>query len=115
LILSIIRSRYGCGDSNERQFRWLLSSLRSKSDHLAEYHIRYGSWGGIGYYHVSDRYIAPFSRFILCGVWEGSYIYRGRKRGTTKVKPARARALRLRGLTEIANPLRFVHARSFVL
>jgi hypothetical protein len=36
---------------------------------LAEYHILYGGWDGIGYYHVSDRYIALFSRFIPCGVW----------------------------------------------
>ncbi len=35
-------------------------------------------------------------------------IYRGRRRGTTKAKPARARALRARGLTtpEIANALK---------
>ena len=25
---------------------------------LSEYHIRYGGYGGIGYYHVSDKYIA---------------------------------------------------------
>ena len=41
---------------------------------LSEYHIRYGSWGGIGYYHVSDKYIALFSRFIPCGVYEAIYI-----------------------------------------
>jgi TnpA family transposase len=41
---------------------------------LAEYYIRYGGYGGIGYYHVSDTYIALFSHFIPCGVWEGSYI-----------------------------------------
>src|SRR5215813_4132198 len=41
---------------------------------LAEYHIRYGGYGGIGYYHVSDTYIALFSRFIPCGVHEGAYI-----------------------------------------
>jgi TnpA family transposase len=41
---------------------------------LAEYHIRYGGYGGIGYYHVSDTYIALFSHFIPCGVWEGIYI-----------------------------------------
>jgi hypothetical protein len=34
---------------------------------LSEYHIRYG---GIGYYHVSDTYVALFSHFIPCGVWE---------------------------------------------
>jgi hypothetical protein len=31
---------------------------------LSEYHIRYGGYGGIGYYHVSDKYIALFSHFI---------------------------------------------------
>jgi hypothetical protein len=35
---------------------------------LAEYHMRYGGYGGIGYYHVSDNYIARFSHFIPCGV-----------------------------------------------
>src|SRR5699024_11236491 len=28
----------------------------------------------IGYYHVSDTYIALFSNFIPCGVWEGIHI-----------------------------------------
>jgi TnpA family transposase len=41
---------------------------------LSEYHIRYGGYGGMGYYHVSDTYIALFSRFIPCGVYEGLYI-----------------------------------------
>lgn len=41
---------------------------------LSEYHIRYGGYGGIGYYHVSDTYIALFSRFIPCGVYEAIYI-----------------------------------------
>ncbi len=41
---------------------------------LAEYHIRYGGYGGIGYYHVSDTYIALFSRFIPYGVHDGAYI-----------------------------------------
>jgi hypothetical protein len=41
---------------------------------LAEYHLRYGGWGGVGYYHVSAKYIALFSRFIPCGVWEGTIL-----------------------------------------
>jgi len=41
---------------------------------LSEYHIRYGGYGGIGYYHVSDNYIALFSRFIPCGVYEAVHI-----------------------------------------
>src|SRR5206468_10085331 len=41
---------------------------------LAEYSIRYGGYGGIAYHHVSDTYIALFSHFIPCGVWEAIYI-----------------------------------------
>jgi hypothetical protein len=37
---------------------------------LAERHIRYGGYGGIAYHHVADNYIALFSHFIPCGVWE---------------------------------------------
>ncbi|MGC7451395.1 Tn3 family transposase, partial [Xanthomonas citri pv. citri] len=44
---------------------------------LSEYHIRYGGYGGIGYYHVSDKYIALFSHFIPCGIHEAVYILDG--------------------------------------
>ena len=37
----------------------------------SSYHIRYGGYGGIGYYLVSDTYIALFSRFLACGAYEG--------------------------------------------
>jgi TnpA family transposase len=41
---------------------------------LAARHFRYGRTGGIAYRHVSDNYIALFSRFIGCGVYEATYI-----------------------------------------
>ncbi|SHF22313.1 Transposase and inactivated derivatives, TnpA family [Seinonella peptonophila] len=41
---------------------------------LLEKHIRHGGYGGIGYYHTSDTYIALFSNFNPCGVWEGVHI-----------------------------------------
>ncbi|MDA7742375.1 Tn3 family transposase [Francisellaceae bacterium] len=44
---------------------------------LAEHHIRYGKYGGIGYYHVSDQYVALFGNFIPCGVYEAIYIFDG--------------------------------------
>ena len=44
---------------------------------LAESHIRYGGYGGIAYHHVADNYIALFSHFIPCGVWEAGYIIEG--------------------------------------
>lgn len=54
---------------------------------LAEYHIRCGGYGGIGYYHVSDTYIAPFSHFIPCGVWEAVYILDGLVKNTSDLQP----------------------------
>ncbi|MFP4896618.1 Tn3 family transposase [Paraburkholderia sp. EG304] len=54
---------------------------------LSEYHIRYGGYGGIGYYHVSDMYIALFSHFIPCGVHEAVYILDGLIRNTSDVEP----------------------------
>jgi TnpA family transposase len=54
---------------------------------LAEYHLRYGGWGGIGYYHVSDLYIALFSHFIPCGVWEGIYILDGVANNPSEIQP----------------------------
>jgi len=54
---------------------------------LAEYHIRYGSYGGIGYYHVSDTYVALFSHFIPCGVWGAVYILDGLLKNTSDIQP----------------------------
>jgi TnpA family transposase len=54
---------------------------------LAEYHIRYGGYGGIGYYQVSDTYIALFSHFIPCGVWEAVYILDGLLNNTSEIQP----------------------------
>jgi TnpA family transposase len=54
---------------------------------LAEYHLRYGAWGGVGYYAVSDKYIALFSRFIPCGVWEGTYILDGLVNNASDIQP----------------------------
>ena len=54
---------------------------------LAEYHIRYGGYGGVGYYHVSDTYIALFSHFIPCGVWEAVYILDGLLNNSSEIQP----------------------------
>lgn len=54
---------------------------------LAERHIRYGGYGGIAYYHVSDTYIALFSHFIPCGVWEAVYILDGLTKNTSDIQP----------------------------
>jgi TnpA family transposase len=44
---------------------------------LAAHHIRYGRYGGVGYYHVSDQYIALFSNFISSAVHESVYLLDG--------------------------------------
>ena len=54
---------------------------------LAEFHIRYGGYGGIGYYHTSDTYIALFSRFIPCGVYEATYILDGPLENDSDIQP----------------------------
>jgi len=50
-----------------------------------------GGYGGIGYYHVSDMYIALFSHFIPCGVWEAVYILDGLLKNESDIQPDSAR------------------------
>lgn len=54
---------------------------------LGERHIRYGSYGGIAYHHVSDTYIAIFSHFVACGVWEAVYILDGLLKNDSALQP----------------------------
>jgi TnpA family transposase len=54
---------------------------------LSERHIRYGGYGGIAYYHISDTYIALFSHFIPCGAWEAIYILDGLTKNKSDIQP----------------------------
>src|SRR5207247_1615334 len=54
---------------------------------LAERHIRYGGYGGIAYYHISDMYIALFNHFIPCGAYEGAYILNPFYKNKSDVQP----------------------------
>ncbi|WP_255649259.1 transposase [Nocardia australiensis] len=54
---------------------------------LAESHIRYGGFGGIAQRLISDTYIALFSHFIPCGVWEAVYIIDGLLQNTSDAQP----------------------------
>src|SRR3546814_14598895 len=56
---------------------------------LSEYHIRYGGYGGIGYYQVSDKYNALFNPFIPYGVHEEVYILDGRLANRSDIPPDR--------------------------
>jgi len=58
-----------------------------KENLVSEYHIRYGGNGGISYNHISDTYIALFSHFVPCGVWEAVYIIDGLMNNTSDIQP----------------------------
>ncbi len=59
---------------------------------VSEYHIRYGGYGGLGYYMVADSYIALFSRFSTCGSWEGHYILDFIEENKSDVRPDKLHA-----------------------
>ena len=50
-------------------------------------HIRYGGYGGIAYHHIADTYIALFTSFISCGVWEAVYILDGLMKNRSALQP----------------------------
>ena len=54
---------------------------------LGAKHVRYGKYGGIAYHHISDMYIALFSHFIACGVWEAVYILDGLLKNKSALQP----------------------------
>jgi TnpA family transposase len=54
---------------------------------LGEQHVRYGSFGGIAYHHISDTDIALFSHCIACGVWEAVYILDGLLKNPSALQP----------------------------
>jgi len=53
----------------------------------AEQHIRYGTTGGIAYHHIADNYIAFFTSFIPCGVWEAVEILEALLKNTSDLQP----------------------------
>ncbi len=48
-----------------------------KNNLIGAHHIRYGDYEAIAYHHVADTYIALFTTFIPCGVWEAVHIFDG--------------------------------------
>lgn len=54
---------------------------------LAESHFRYMSKGGVCYNHVADTYVALFSTFMRCGLWEAVAILDGLLQNDSTVKP----------------------------
>jgi TnpA family transposase len=59
---------------------------------LAETSIRYGGVGGIAYHYVSDTYVALFSRFIPCGVWEAVHLIEGLLANRSDIQPSTVHA-----------------------
>lgn len=58
-----------------------------KNNLMGEHHIRYGGYGGLAYHHISDTYIALFTNFIACGVWEAVYIFDGLLQNNSELQP----------------------------
>ncbi len=54
---------------------------------ISEHHFRYCKKGGIAYHHVADNYIAIFSTFIQCGVWEAIHIIDGLLKNASEIQP----------------------------
>lgn len=54
---------------------------------ISEHHIRYGKKGAMAYHHVSDQYLAFFSTFIQCGVWEAIHIIEGLLKNASELNP----------------------------
>ncbi|MGW2184021.1 Tn3 family transposase, partial [Streptomyces sp. NPDC001732] len=54
---------------------------------VAETSVRYGRPGGIAYHHIADTYIALFTHFIPCGVWEAVYIIEGLLKNESELQP----------------------------
>lgn len=59
---------------------------------LAETSIRYGGYGGIAHHLVADTYIALFSRFVPCGVWEAVYLIDSLLANESEAKPEQVHA-----------------------
>jgi TnpA family transposase len=54
---------------------------------MGSQHIRYGGYGGIAYHHIADTYIALFTSFISCGVWEAVHILDALMKNKSKIQP----------------------------
>ena len=54
---------------------------------LGSRHIRYGGFGGIAYHHIADSYIALFTSFIPCGVWEAVHILDALMKNRSVIQP----------------------------
>lgn len=54
---------------------------------FSQMHIRYGGYGGLGYYVISDTYIALYSRFNTCGSHESNYMLDWFMANRSDIKP----------------------------
>lgn len=50
-------------------------------------HFRYGKLGGVAYNHIANSYIALFTTFIPCGVWEAVHILDGLLNNKSDIQP----------------------------
>ena len=46
-----------------------------------------GGYGGVAYHHIADTYIALFTSFITCGVWEAVHILDALLKNRSEIQP----------------------------
>jgi TnpA family transposase len=56
------------------------------------WNLRVSGVGGIAYHYVSDTYVALFSRFIPCGVWEAVHLIEGLLANKSDIQPTAVHA-----------------------
>ena len=59
---------------------------------MAETHFRYVAKGGISYNHIADTYVALFSTFMRCGLWEAVAILDGLLKNDSIINPTTVHA-----------------------
>lgn len=59
---------------------------------IAALHMRYLKKGGIAYHHIANNYVALFSTFIPCGVWEAVAIIEGLLKNESNLQPKKIHA-----------------------
>ena len=72
----------GDGDLQELREENLISAL----------HMRHQKKGGVAYHHIANNYIALFSTFIPCGVWEAVAIIEGLLKNESDLQPKKIHA-----------------------
>ena len=74
------------GNRRERRCRWHQAGAAAQQP-SQRVPCEVWGYGGIAYHHVADNYVALFTHFISCGVWEAVYIIDGLLKNASELQP----------------------------